>query len=84
MALFTIKEAAASLRMQSTQTLYRWVKRGVIPSVPWGSRGRRISSDVIEEINKNGFSTHSEFNLQSIGKPRTISRSRLERGRAWR
>jgi len=83
MSLFTIKEAADVLRM-CTQTLYRWVKRGVIPSVPWGSRGKRITSEVIDQLIKNGLDTKTEFKFDSIGKSCVKSRSRLNGGRAWR
>ncbi len=47
--LLTVKEATVALNIKSIHTIYRWIKKGVIPAVQIG-RSIRISSDDLQEF----------------------------------
>jgi excisionase family DNA binding protein len=82
--LLTIKETAAKLNLRTEQTLYRWIRRGWLEAKPFGSRGVRISSTIVDEILKNGLSVWPKSNLNPIGKLRVSSRLFRKEGKAWR
>jgi excisionase family DNA binding protein len=84
MALLTIKDAAHELGLKSDQTLYRWIKRHWLPSVPFGPRGVRVKAEVIDQIKNSGLRVTPDSILPAIGRPRTMSRKPPNGGKAWR
>jgi len=52
--LLTAEQAKDFLGFKSVQTIYRWVQRGWIEAIGFGSRNIRFSIHELEYIKKNG------------------------------
>lgn len=51
MSLLTRKQLAEALQV-NPQTIYRWVKDGIIPQIKVGKSNRYILDDVIQSLKK--------------------------------
>lgn len=75
------EELRIYLGLKSVQTIYRWVKSGVLNPIPFGTRNIRFKTDDAENILLNG-TKQSRLIEGKPGTVRSSARSR-RRKRAW-
>lgn len=84
-SLLNAKQVQELLNIKNIKTVYRYAKKGLIPSIPFGSRNIKFRYKDVKNIQKNGIDPYSNINLGTGNSKRFSSgRTRTRRKLEWK